>query len=95
MRKLGLTLLVVGFLWLLVLQVQAALHAGVRAVVLTQYKQLDAEAKPSYSRQEVDGLIRNTARDAFDAHPLFALPGAVSFIGGLLALKRQRGKSAG
>lgn len=93
MRRLGVILLVAGFLWLLAMQVQVSMRGGIRPVLRTQYNQLDAMAKPSYSREEVEEFIRNTAGDAFDAQPLFALPGAICFIGGLLALRRPRRKS--
>jgi len=94
MRKLGVTLLVVGFLWLLALQMQAALRGGIRPVLRAQYAQLDTAAKTSYSRQDVEELIGNTARDSFDAQPLFSLPGTICFIGGLLAARRQPVSSA-
>lgn len=93
MRKLGVTLLVIGFFWLLALQAQQLMHAGIRTVIKSQYVSLDDSTRISYSKQDVEAIISSTASDAFDAQPLFVLPGLISFIGGLLAMRRPSGRA--
>jgi hypothetical protein len=91
MRKLGLLLLTTGLLWLLILQLGSSMRAGVRPVVLGQYKQLDLENRNTFTRSEVEERLRETAAAAYDAAPSsFALPGLLMFAGGLLAARRSR-----
>lgn len=91
MRKTGLALLLLGFLWLVQLQVVSALRGGVRPVLDAQYKAIEAQKGRTYSAPEVEERVHATAVAAYDAAPsLFAIPGAIMLLGGLLAARRSR-----
>lgn len=92
MRKTGLALLLLGFLWLVQLQVVSTLRGGVRPVLDAQYKAIEAQKGRTYSASEVEERVHTTAVAAYDAAPsLFAVPGAIMLLGGLLAARRSRG----
>jgi hypothetical protein len=93
MLKIGLGLLILGFVWLIGLQASVLLGAGIRPVLAAQYKEIDSTPVRLYSRIEVEEKIRATARSAFDAGtPMFILPGALMLLGGILvALSKREG----
>ncbi|MDZ7813299.1 MAG: hypothetical protein U5L74_09340, partial [Ideonella sp.] len=88
MRKIGVALLVVGFIWLGALQILVVVRAGIRPVLAGQYHQLDAEPARQYSASEVEAKIHATASDAYDAATRwFLLPGLLMLAGGLMAAR--------
>lgn len=88
MRKIGLALLVVGFIWLGALQLLGVVRAGIRPVLADQYRQLDAEPARQYSVSEVEAKIQTTASDSYDAATRwFLLPGLLMLAGGLMAAR--------
>ena len=88
MRKIGLALLVVGFIWLGALQLLGVVRAGIRPVLAHQYGQLAAEPARQYSVSEVEAMIQTTARVSYDAATRwFLLPGLLMLAGGLMAAR--------
>jgi hypothetical protein len=89
MRRLGLVLLLAGFGWLLAYQAGVLLR-GARPALRGTLVKLDQQPNKSYSKQEVEQLLSEAGAAQYDATPVFALPGALMLIGGLLGATRPR-----
>jgi hypothetical protein len=87
MRKLGLSMLFLGFLWLCAQQVMVSFRAGIRPVLAEQYKQLDAAPTHQYSASATAGATYDAASR------WFVLPGLLMLVGGTLASLSKRAPS--
>lgn len=90
MRKLGYTLLLIGFVWLCVQQINGVLRAGLRHVVLARDATLSSDPAMVYHRDDVRDQIRQTALAAYDRFPDTLPPGVLMLLGGLLLARRPR-----
>lgn len=89
MRRLSLVLLLVGFGWLLAYQAGVLLR-GSRPALRDTFVKLDQQPNKLYSRQEIALLLREAGIAQYEATPVFAWPGTLMFIGGLLGATRPR-----
>jgi hypothetical protein len=97
MRKLGFLLLIVGFAWLALLQFNIFMRADLRSVGLAQYAELSTDPNYRYTREDVQGHIRDTALAVNALFPFILAPGATMLVGGLLLAfspRRRKGQDA-
>lgn len=92
MRRLGLLLLALGFLWASLQEIGGLMRAGLRPLVLGQYAELSTDRSQIYSREDVQFRIRQTAVSAYRMRPHPALPGVLMLTGGLLLARTGRPK---
>ncbi len=95
MRVLGFALLLCGFAWLVAMQLTLAIRGGIRPILRAQYQKVEQGGRSSVPTEEVIELVSETARLAFDAHPLFILPATLMLVGAIcLAWRPQAVNSA-
>lgn len=90
MRKIGVTLLIAGFVWLLLMQGVVLARGGLRPIVGSAMGELESKPGKLYSAEEVQSFVVKAANSAFDAQPLFVLPGSLMLVGGLLAAVNRK-----
>ena len=90
MRKLGYALLLIGFAWIVGQQLEGFMRGELRSVVLAQYAKLSPDPGKTYSREDVQLHIRESALSAYRTYPLVAVPGVLMLIGGLLLARSNR-----
>ncbi len=90
MRKVGVILLLVGFLWLLVLQGVVLVRGGVRPIIRVAISELESKPGKLYSAEDVVAYVGRAATSAFDAQPLFVAPASLMLVGGLLAARNGK-----
>ena len=84
MKKLGFLLLLVGFVWLSLQQLNIVMRADLRLVGQAQFAKLSSDPNHHYTEQDVRDHIRETAL-AVNAHfPFVLAPGLLMLAGGLL-----------
>jgi hypothetical protein len=82
-RKTGLIMLFIGFIWLLTLQASVLL-SGTRPALRTTLTKIDSQLNMSYSKKEVEDLLNEAAGAQYEATPVFLLPGTLMLAGGIL-----------
>ena len=90
MRKIGVTLLIAGFVWILLMQGVVLVRGGVRPIIGSAMGELESKPGKLYSADEVQSFVGKAANSASDAHPLFVLPGSLMLVGGLLAAVNRK-----
>ncbi len=90
MRKVGYALLLIGFAWICVLQVNGIPRAGLRPVVLAQYAKLSSDPSRTYNVDELRVRIVETAIATFGIFPHTLPPGLLMLVGGFLLAHRPR-----
>lgn len=88
MRVFGLFLLLTGFTWLCLLQVEALMRPGLHRVVRAQYAMLSPDPDGRYPEDVVHERIRATAVAAHGMRPGPLLPGVLMLVGGVVLLPR-------
>lgn len=88
-RKLGFSLLLVGFVWLVAYQ-SGVLLRGARPAMREPLVKLDQQQSKSYSKQEVAQLLAEAGAAQYESTPPIVLPCIVMLIGGPLGLSSQR-----
>ena len=94
MRKLGYVLLLVGFAWISLQQFDGFMRGGLRPVILAEYSKLSANPAMTYSRDEVQLHIRQTALATYRLYPPVIAPGILMLVGGLLLARSSRAKGS-
>jgi hypothetical protein len=92
-RSFGLVLLLAGFFWAALQQVEGIMRAGLRPVVLAQHKKLDSEPNKSYTKDEVNRHIVETAIEMYRFFPDPLLPALLMLTGGLLFAQGDRART--
>lgn len=87
MRMIGVSLLLAGFLWLLVIQGVVLVRGGTRPIIGTAIAELKSKPGKVYSAEEVLAFVGRAANSAFEAQPIFVMPGTLMLVGGLLAAR--------
>ena len=90
MRKIGYTLLLVGFCWACFQELSGFLRLGIRQVALEQYETLSPDKSKLYTAEDVSKYIRETAVAAYGSFPHAIVPGILMLIGGLLYGRERR-----
>lgn len=91
MRKLGFLLLLVGFAWLALQQLNIVMRTELRPVGEAQHAKLSTDPNHPYTEQEVRTHIRETALAVNARFPVVLAPGLTMLAGGLLlAFARRR-----
>jgi hypothetical protein len=85
MRKIGHSLLLIGFIWFVVGEVLAG--SAARAVVLRHYDQVSNQQ--TFTRDQVQKQIRESVFEAVDSMPWFFLP-ALAMLTGAVCIDRAR-----
>ena len=89
MRRVGYALLLIGFGWLCFQQFEGLMRGGLRPVVSAQYAYLSPDSARTYSREEMQVRIRETAIATHGLFPWVIVPGALMLIGGLLLARSK------
>lgn len=98
MRKLGFVLLLTGFAWLAMQQLDMVIRAELRSVGQAQFAKLSTDPNHNYSEHDVRTHIRETALAVHARFPLVLAPGLSMLVGGLLlafARRRPQAHNAG
>ena len=94
MRKLGYALLVIGFAWISLQQLEGIMRAALRPVVLAEYAKLSPDPAKTYTREDVQLHIRETALATYGIYPPVIAPGVLMLIGGLILALSSRARMA-
>ena len=97
MRKLGFLLLLVGFAWLALQQLNMIMRTDLRPVGQAQHAKLSTDPNQRYTEQDVRTHIRETALAVNARFPVVFAPGLAMLTGGLLlafARRRPHGQNA-
>ena len=71
------------------MQLSTALRGEIRPILAAQYQKVEHSGRSTVPTEEAVELILETARLAFDAHPLFILPATLMLVGAI-CLARHR-----
>jgi hypothetical protein len=95
MRMMGFGMLICGFAWLVDMQLMLAIRGAIRPILRAQYQKVEQGGRSSVPTEEVVKLVSETAKLAFDAHPLFILPATLMLVGAICLAWRPRAESKG
>ncbi len=84
MKRFGYALLLVGFGWICLQQFDGLMRGGLRPVVSAQYALLSPDPAKTYSREQMQTRIRETAIATHGLYPWVIAPGLLMLAGGLL-----------
>lgn len=90
MRKLGYTLLFVGFAWISFQQLNGLLRVRLRSVAL--YATVSPNPSKTYTRDDVRQHVRDTTLATYDLFPVVILPGVIMLLGGLILARSSSGR---
>ena len=87
MRRLGIFLLVLGFAWLVGLQLTSYMRVLARPIGETANHEI--ATMTTISRESAEAVVRRAILSSFDEQPLFIFPGFLMLVGGVLIARSK------